>query len=91
MADRNAAVSVANTATRLDSTTKDRAKGRDSEIALYNAGAVTVYLGKSDVTTSTGVPLAAGAYWSETLDADSVLYGIVASGTCEVRVRETGI
>ena len=90
MADRNAAVSVTTSATRLDSSAKtDGMTG--SDIALYNAGAVTVYLGKSDVTTANGVPLAAGAYWSESLGTDSALYGIVASGTCEVRVRETGI
>lgn len=90
MADRNAAVSVATTATRLDSASKsdDRA---GSDIALYNNGSVTVYLGRSDVTTANGMPLAAGAYWSESLDSVSGLFGIVASGTCEVRVRETGI
>lgn len=90
MADRNAAVSVTDAATRLDSASKsdDRA---GSDIAVYNAGSVTVYLGSSSVTTATGIPLAAGAYYSESLDAVSRLYGIVASGTCEVRVRETGI
>lgn len=90
MADRNAAVSVTTTATRLDTSSEtDSVSG--SDIALYNAGAVTVYLGKDDVTTANGMPLAAGAYWSESLDAASGLYGVVASGTCEVRVRETGI
>lgn len=40
MADRNAAVSVATTATRLDSSSKtDSVSG--SDIALYSAGAVT--------------------------------------------------
>lgn len=90
MADRNAAVSVTTTATRLDSTSEsDSVSG--SDIVVYNAGSNPVYLGKSDVTTANGIPLAAGAYWAETLDGASALYGIVASGTEEVRVRETGI
>lgn len=90
MATKTAAVSVGTTATRLD-TQADADSRADQRITLYNAGAVTVYLGGSDVTTATGVALAAGAYADETLLAGSTLYGIVASGTCEVRVMQVGV
>ncbi len=54
---------------------------------LYNAGSATVYIGGSDVTTSTGMPLPAGA--SVTLDTTAAIYGIAASGTQTIGVTET--
>ena len=59
MAVESAAVSVATTATALN-TAVSSAPERVS-LLLHNAGSATVYLGGSAVTTSNGVPLAAGS------------------------------
>lgn len=85
------AVSVATTATRLDTAAEtDTQPG--SAVAVYNNGSATVYLGDSDVTTATGFPLAAGSSMAFEFDVSKdALYGIVASGTVAVRVLETGI
>lgn len=89
MAIDNRAVSVATTATRLDGDAEGRAA---SAVAVHNNGASTVYLGDSGVTTANGFPLAAGASVSfEMDDQGDTLYGIVASGTVEVRVLEVGV
>lgn len=90
MSLENEAVSVTTTATALNSA--ESAGSSLVSLGLYNAGAVTVYLGGSTVATTTGVPLAAGGYadWSQSEAADR-LYGRVASGTCEVRVVRTGV
>jgi hypothetical protein len=86
-----AAVSVTTSATRLD--TAGGASGpAGSAIAVYNNGASTVYLGGASVTTSSGFPLAAGASFAVDLKENGdVLYGIVASGTVEVRTLELGV
>lgn len=84
------AVSVATTATRIDTEVEtDRAPG--SSVAVYNNGAATVYLGDADVTTAVGYPVAAGEHFSIDLDTSEALFGIVAAGTVEVRVLEQGI
>ena len=61
--------------------------------AIVNVSAVTVWIGGSDITVTAGYPIPAG----ESLGADlrnmtDELYGIVASGTAELRVLrlETG-
>lgn len=92
MAVKSRAVSVGTTATRLDSTTDESDYVAGQSLAVYNNGAVTVYLGGSDVTTSNGAPVAAGA-WGPSFDLEGQhpLYGIVASGTAEARVIETGV
>ena len=54
---------------------------------LYNAGSVTVYFGASGVTTTTGMPLPAGA--SATINTQAAIYGIAASGTQTIGVMET--
>lgn len=75
----SAAVTVLTTATKLEASLKS-----PSTTLVYNNGAVTVYVGGSDVTSSTGVPVAAGT--SLAFDG-SGLYGIAAS-SCECRVLE---
>lgn len=99
-----AAVSVTTAATRLD-TANETGGHRGSSIAAYNNGSAIVYLGGSGVTTATGLPLAPGAYFSTDLGGTSDLpaetlagsddhegvYGIVASGTVEVRTFEVGL
>lgn len=84
------AVTVATTATALNSA---ESTGSDSvSLLVANVGAATVYLGGVDVTTSSGVPLAAGASVSiNDLAAGERIYGIVASSTNEVRVLRHGV
>jgi hypothetical protein len=50
---------------------------------LTNVGASTIYLGGAAVTTANGYPLAAGAEFVGV--GPSAVYGIVASGTIDVR------
>jgi len=54
---------------------------------LYNAGSATVYFGASGVTTTTGMPLPAGA--SATVNTQAAIYGIAASGTQTIGIMET--
>lgn len=91
MAVSSRAVSVGTTATVIDSEGETDGKSGTS-LAIYNNGAATVYIGGSDVTTANGVPVAAGT-WGPGMDlaARDRLYGIVASGTVEVRVIEAGV
>mgnify|MGYP001572625574 CR=1 FL=1 len=83
-------VSVGVAATRLDSTTDDNQK--NTGWVAYNASAVTVYIGGSDVTTSNGLPLS-GTSWSPGVELgwSEALYGIVASVTSDIKVLETGV
>lgn len=93
MSIKSTAVSVGTTATRLDTAddTGDHIGGES--LAVYNNGASTLYLGGSNVTTSTGVPVAANS-WGPALGGiltEDALYGIVTSGTVDVRVLEAGV
>lgn len=55
---------------------------------LVNNGTATVFLGKdATVTTTTGIPLAAGASLVDDRSSDA-WYGILATGTGDVRVLE---
>jgi hypothetical protein len=96
VAIKSTAVTVATTATRLDTATETDSEGHaiyGQSIAVYNNGAATIYLGGSDVTTSNGVPVTAGT-WGPSFDIptrDEALYGRVASGTVEARVIEIGV
>jgi hypothetical protein len=55
---------------------------------LYNNGVQTIYLGVDNtVTTSTGQPLAPGCALYDS-DSSDAWYGIVASGTGDLRVTE---
>ena len=85
------AVTVATTATRLDST-GDTDGIAGSSFAAHNNSAVTVYVGGSDVTTANGFPVPAGTSLSDDeLPPAGAYYGIVATGTAEVRVLESGV
>ena len=75
-------VSVTTSATALPSSALTARKA----LAVRNVGALTVYIGGSGVATTSGFPLYPGE--SQAFDASLVLYGIVAAGTCEVRVLE---
>lgn len=84
------AVTVATTATQLDTNGRPRSRGGQS-LSAYNDGAATVYLGGADVTTAAGYPLAAGEHMAFDLNGGDQLFGIVASGTVAVRVLEIGV
>lgn len=75
-------VNVGTARVRLDS-------GLGSSIVLFNSGALSVFVGGSTVTAATGTPVGAGS-WSPSLDLNpgDGLYGIVASGSSDVRVLE---
>jgi hypothetical protein len=76
------AVSVGATATLL----KDANSSR-KELWIANNSSVTVYIGDSSVTTTSGIPVAAGATYI--IDSTTAaVYGIVESGTADCRVVE---
>ena len=83
----SAAVTVASTATKILSL--DRAK---AGWIICNMGSSTVYLGAAGVTTATGVPLDPTEKVASdgNTEYEGELYGIVASGTADVRVMEWG-
>lgn len=83
---------VGTSATALDGT--DRAG-----FMVRNFGSATVFLGASNVTTATGWPVLAGEVWTPprivhdqllSRGSEHRLYGIVASGTVDVRVIVAG-
>lgn len=54
---------------------------------IYNNADVTVYVGDSTVTIATGIPIQrGGSYTNEGWSGE--VYGIVATGTADVRVEE---
>ncbi len=80
-------ITVGTSATALPTTSL---VGREV-IAIRNneASTKTIFIGDSDVSTTNGFPLDSSCP-SITLDLDSsvTIYGVVASGTCDVRVLE---
>lgn len=84
------AVSVGSTATLIMSANNER-KG----CLIFNNGANTIYLGMaSNVTSTTGLPLAANATFSNSdLHAlwRGAIYGITASSTSDTRFWEWGL
>lgn len=58
-------------------------------LMIYNNSANTIYLGGSDVTTATGIPVPAGAY-SPIIDAgyNMLVYGIAATTGNDIRCLE---
>lgn len=92
MAVKTTAVTVATTATRLDTVAESDDRS-GSSMAPYNNSGVTVYVGGADVTTANGAPVPAASWgpaFNEIGTGEGV-YGIVAAGTAEVRVLEQGI
>ena len=77
-------VTIANTATPIPGTIL---KGRRSMV-IKNEGANTIYLGSSNVSVANGYKLNAGDEKPFDVGQDIILYGIVATGTEELRVLE---
>jgi len=74
-------VSISTTATKIVEKDHERV-----DLIIYVQSG-TVYLGSSDVSTSNAVPFDEGTYVTFE-DFKGELYGVVASGTGEVRVLE---
>lgn len=77
-----AAVSVGTSATPIIASNAAR-----KALYIVNNGTVPVYLGNSGVATTTGLPLLAAGSVTDVVTTDA-WYGIVASGTADVRVVE---
>lgn len=77
-------VSVGTSATALPSTPLSGRK----LLILTNNGTQTVYLGDSSVTTSNGLPLLPSSSLIIEAGETCIWYGIVPSGSCDVRVAE---
>lgn len=58
-------------------------------VRIQNIGGQTVYFGPADVDTTSGYEVAAGDELPFTLFTGDKLYGIVASGSCDVKVIST--
>lgn len=87
MAVKAERVSVATSATLLDRTDTIRR----GSLLVRNRGSAAVYLGASDVSTSTGFQLDAGE--SVSVDAETYpvgLYAVCASGTVSCHVLQVG-
>ena len=80
---KSSSVSVGVAATAFATSDAPRVR----RVHLTNVGAATVYLGGSGVTTAQGFPLVANATLQLILDLDA-LFGIVTTGTVDVRVME---
>lgn len=81
---RSSTVSIGTTATAVPTTALP---GRNS-MAIKNIGAATVYIGDDTVTTVNGYELEAGDSLPIDIGENVTVYGIVASGTVEVRILE---
>jgi hypothetical protein len=87
----NSQVSVGTSATQIIAKNFNRIN-----LEIYNPdGSAAVFVGESGVTTSTGIPIAAGATKSWTYQGGhhpffyrGAVYGVVASGTISVQVWE---
>lgn len=93
MAARSRLVTVTTTATALNTSNEVGDSIVGSAALAYNDGAVTVYVGGADVATSgatKGIPVLPGDSLPVEGQGD-VLYGRVASGTCDVIVLEVGV
>lgn len=94
MAFRSRLVTVGTSATAVSSTTGDGDGVSGSAGTVMNVGSARVFLGGADVTTSgaaSGLWLDPGDAYSWEASGADVLYGRVASGTCDVGVNEVGV
>ena len=81
-------VTVGTSPTKINSKPADGLSGSGGQ--ARNRGAASVFVGGSDVTTTDGYEVEAGDVLSFDLDQGENIYGIVASGTCEMHVLEGG-
>jgi hypothetical protein len=94
MAARSRLVSVTTSATALNGTASGSDLVAGSAATILNNGSVTVYVGGADVNTSgaaTGIPVGPGDSIIVETEGDDVLYGRVATSTCDMIVLEVGV
>ena len=88
MAIRHAKITVDDEATVISDANGDR---EGHTVLISNpSGGVTVYVGASNVSTTSGYPVVTGTSITVKLEKDEKLYGIVASGTQDVNVLRQG-
>lgn len=68
----------------------DSSYGTSSLVILPPAGS-TVYVGGPAVATTNGLPVTGGQSLAVDVDNQETIYGVVASGTVNVNVLQTGI
>jgi hypothetical protein len=62
-----------------------------SKFTIINTGAKSVFIGDATVTAATGITIAAGGTFNDTLEAAELIYGICGgSDTSTVDVWESG-
>jgi len=83
---RQSVVTVEATATKLPATPL----ARRLSIVFINLGTTPVYIGDSSVTAVNGFPIYPRAVMRIEIEDSIDIYGIVSSGTAEVRVLEGG-
>ena len=76
------AVSVGTSAVVIRNVTSGRIS-----LVVQNLGAVPIFVGGSSVSAANGIRIAAGGAASDFV-VDASIYGIAASGTCDVRWME---
>lgn len=91
MAVRSSVLTVGTTAAQIaPGTDTDNPGYRD--VAVQNTSQVTIYLGGSDVTSTTGFPLAPGAGLTfDDVQPGSRPFAVVASGSATLAVLEVGV
>jgi hypothetical protein len=87
MSVASAAVSVTTSATALNAADNTSPQS----IEVYNNDADPVFWGGSNVTTTNGVPIAAGTSRGFDLQPGETVYGICEAGTADVRVGRIGV
>lgn len=55
-------------------------------VEIYNDAAHQIYIGNSNVTTTTGRIIASGASWSAPLTQGDAIYGVTDTGSHQVHV-----
>lgn len=88
-APKTFAVTVTNTAARVLAVASDgapRATSGGVEVYALSTNSVVVYIGGSDVSTSNGRELSAGASVYLPVDDPSRIYCVCASGSPELRI-----
>lgn len=81
---------MGNTATLLTTPESDASPG--SSLLMKNTGTVPIYVGGYNVTVADGYPVAAGEYLAIDLGGKrDLLYGIVSTGSGEVRNLRVGV
>lgn len=85
-------VSVGTTATALNTADTSPSAKKVTILVTNPTGGATVYLGGAGVTTTSyGYILAAQGELSIDINADEVIYGVVASSTQNVAVLKQGV